>query len=90
MDPKEMMDMARFESYIEAPLISSQDFAHEMTDPPELVQNQHNVSELECLFDIFCESDSPLMESLSEDAIRVLSIPENEKSRKINARYQIF
>ena len=52
MDPKEMMDMARFESYIEAPLISSQDFAHEMTDLPEMVPDKYDPFELESLYDI--------------------------------------
>ena len=83
----EMNDMARFESCIEAPLISSQDFAHEMTDQ---TSNECSALELECLFDIFCETDTKLMEGLSDDAIRVLSQPDNEKSRKIYTRYQNF
>ena len=48
-----MIDMTCFESRIEAPLISSQDFAHMMTDPTEMVQNQCNPFELECLYDFF-------------------------------------
>ena len=87
MDPIEIKDMALFESCIETPLISSQDFAHKMSDD---TPNQCNAFELECLFDIFCESEHRLMEGLSKDTIRVLSQPDNEKSRKIYTKYQDF
>ena len=71
MDPNEMIDMTCFESRIEAPLISSQDFAHMMTDPTEMVQNQCNPFKLECLYDFFCKTDHQLMEGLSKDTICV-------------------
>ena len=72
------------------PSFQAKIFPHEMTDPPEMVPDQCNLFELECLYDIFCESGHPLMEGLSKDAIRVLLMPDNENSRKIYARYQGF
>ena len=73
--------------------MSSQDFVDKMRRSqiePSLIAE--NPFELECMFDILTELETSedISYGLTEDSIRILSMPENAKSRKIYACYQKF
>ena len=92
MDPKEADDMANFELEVHAPLITSQDFADEITGTSHTNVSQNDSFEMDLLMDVFLDSEQSKIKSqgLSEDSIRLVSAPENAKSRKIYERYQSF
>ena len=81
MDPKEADDIANFDLEVHAPLITSQDFAYEITGTSHTNVTENNSFEMDLLMDVFLDSEQIKMKSqgLSEDSIRLVPAPENEK-----------
>ena len=79
---------------MEQPILYSQKLANEITrdfdDSPSIPNNtfENDPFMIDNLFDVFMESDKSMVkEGLSEDSIRLLSMPEKAASCKIYTRY---
>ena len=91
MDPRQEDEI---QAMIEHPILCSQELADELTrdfdDSPSIPKNifENDPFLIDNLFDVFMESDKSMVkEGLSEDSIRLLSMPEKAASCKIYTRY---
>ena len=86
-------EVQEVEGLLDQPLLCSQDYV-EAIEKESNVDNEalNDKFNMDCLFDVPLDSEVQKIEEegLSEDSLRLISAPENEKSRKIYARYQKF